>query len=64
LFDREKLAYDLALQYAGAKCPELASKTGDTDAICKNLLEDFALAYKTMSEFSNEEFRIFLREDE
>jgi len=64
LIDYEKLTYDLSLQYASAKCHSYLEETGDPEKICVNMLEDFAVAYKTLSEFSNGELKFFLHEDE
>jgi len=64
LVSHEKLAYDLALQYAAAKCTAKPDEADNPDEVCKNMIEDFALAYKTMSKYSEETFKYFLHDDE
>lgn len=64
MFDREKLTYELALRYAGAKCASALKKTDDPNEVCKSMIEDFAIAYKAMSDLDNKTFSFLLHEDE
>ena len=63
MINREKLKYDIALQYVQAKSSKYVEDKTDPDVICQNMIHDFALAYEIMDGYTDEFMDVLLHQN-